>query len=428
MMNKRYAFALLLVLAAAGCGNSNNPPATSAPASPAPPAPPPSSTPPTPALYTETNATTGNEVLAYSRASDGSLKSIGSYSTGGVGTGLPTDSNALPFPVGGATGAVKLNPAGTFLYAVDAGSNDVAAYSVATDGTLTFIDNYPTNGTSPGSITIDATGTYLYVLNTGTLAAGTNPGAPAGNTGGITGFTIGSSGALTAIAGSAQPLSTGNTGAYVDPSEVAFSPDGSYLVVTEKLSGTPTPGTIDIYPVTTGVAGPPVSTSSTGAIPFGFGFTPSGTLVVSNVVAVANTNLGSATSYTATAQGALTVVSGGVGDNQSAPCWIALNPAGTIAYATNTISGSISAYSVSDTGALTLVPPASGASAAATTGAGPIDDIVTPDNAYLYVIQSNAGGSPGTILGYSIGSTGGLTPVTTGVTGLPEGSLGLAVR
>ena len=250
-MNKRYAVALLAVLAAAGCGNSNNPAATSAPTSPPPSPPPPSSTPPTPALYTETNATTGNEVLAYSRASDGSLKSIGSYSTGGVGTGLPTDPNALPFPVGGATGAVKLNPAGTFLYAVDAGSNDVAAYSVATDGTLTFIDNYPTNGTSPGSITIDATGTYLYVLNTGTLAAGTDPGAPVGNTGGITGFTIGSSGALTAISGSTQPLSTGSTGAYVDPSEVAFSPDGSYLVVTEKLSGTPAPGTIDIYPVTT---------------------------------------------------------------------------------------------------------------------------------------------------------------------------------
>jgi 6-phosphogluconolactonase (cycloisomerase 2 family) len=307
------------------------------------------------------------------------------------------------------------------LYAVDAGTDDVAAFSVATDGTLKFIGNYPTGGTSPGSITIDATGKYLYVLNTGTL-----PSAQAGNAGGITGFTIGTTGALTPIQGSTQPLSAAS---YVDPSEVAFSPDGSYLVVTEKLSGS-VPGTIDIYPVTAGVAGTPVSTASAGAIPFGFGFTSSGTLVVSNVVAIANTNLGSATSYTATAQGALTVVSGGVGDNQSAPCWIALNPAGTFAYASNTLSGSISAYSIGTTGALTLVPPATGASAAATLAAtaGPIDDIVTPDDAYLYVIQSNSGASPGAIVGFSIGSTGALTPVTTGVTGLPEGSLGLAVR
>jgi 6-phosphogluconolactonase (cycloisomerase 2 family) len=349
------------------------------------------------------------------------LTSIGSYSTGGVGTGIP--SQGLPFPVGGATGAVTLNPAGTFLYAVDAGTNDVAGFSVATDGTLTFIANYPTGGTSPGSITIDSTGTYLYVLNTGTL-----PGDAlgVGDVGGITGFTIGTSGALTAIPGSTQPLSVAS---YVDPSEVAFSPDGSYLMVTEKLSGT-VPGTIDIYPVTAGVAGAPVSTPSTGAIPFGFEFTPSGTPVVSNAVAPTDNLLGSATSYTATAQGVLTVVSGPVADNQSAPCWIALNPAGTFAYTTNTISGSVSAYSVSSTGALALVPPASGASSVATIGAssGPIDDIVTPDNAYLYVIQSNAGTSPGQILGFSIGSTGALTSITTGVTGLPEGSLGLAVR
>ena len=417
-MNKLYAFALLSVLAVlAGCNNSGSSSVTS----PAPTPPAPTSPAATSALYTETNANTGNEVLAYSRASNGSLTSIGSYSTGGVGTGLPTYQGALPFPIGGATGAVTLNPAGTFLYAVDAGTNDVAAFSVATEGTLTFIGNYPTGGTSPGSIAIDSTGTYLYVLNTGTL-----PSAAAGDAGGITGFTIGTSGALTAIPGSTQPLSTAS---YVDPSEVAFSPNGSYLMVTEKLSGT-VPGTIDIYPVTTGVAGAPVSTASTGAIPFGFRFTPSGTAVVSNVVAIADTNLGTATSYTATAQGVLTVVSGSVADNQSAPCWIALNPAGTVAYTTNTLSGSVSAYSISSTGALTLVPPASGASSAATiaASAGPIDDIVTPDDAYLYVIQSNAGASPGQIVGFSISSTGALTSVTTGVTGLPEGSLGLAVR
>jgi 6-phosphogluconolactonase (cycloisomerase 2 family) len=329
----------------------------------------------------------------------------------------------LPFPVGGATGAVTLNPAGTFLYAVDAGSNDVAGFSVATDGTLTFIAKYPTNGTSPGSITIDATGTYLYVLNTGTL-----PGDAlgVGDAGGITGFTIGTSGGLTAIPGSTQPLSVAS---YVDPSEVAFSPDGSYLMVTEKLSGS-VPGTIDIYPVTAGVAGARVSTPSTGAIPFGFAFTPSGTPVVANAIAPTDNGLGSATSYTATAQGVLTVVSGTVADNQSAPCWIALNPAGTFAFTTNTISGSVSAYSVSPTGTLALVPPASGATATATIGtsSGPIDDIVTPDGAYLYVIQSNAGASPGQILGFSIGSTGALTTITTGVTSLPQGSLGLAVR
>src|SRR5277367_675812 len=163
-MKKLSAFALLSALVViAGCSGSGTP-ATTTPTPPAPTNPAATS-----ALYTETNATTGNSVLAYSRASTGSLTSIGSYPTGGTGTGLPTYQGALPFPIGGATGAVALNPAGTFLYAVDAGSDDVAAFSVATDGTLTFINFYQTGGTSPGSITIDSTGTYLYVLNTGTL-------------------------------------------------------------------------------------------------------------------------------------------------------------------------------------------------------------------------------------------------------------------
>ena len=335
--------------------------------------------------------------------------------------GLPTYTGAIPIPSGGASGALAINPAGTFLYAVDAGTDDVAAFSIATDGTLTFIANYPTGGTSPGSITIDATGTYLYVLNTGTL-----PDTPNGVTGGITGFTIGSSGALTAIAGSTQPLSTAS---YANPSEVAFAPNGSYLMVTEKISGT-LPGTIDIYPVSAGVAGPPVSSAPTGAIPFGFAFTPSGTAVVSNAVSIPGIGQGTATSYTATPEGVLTVVTASVADNQAQPCWVALNPAGTFAYVTNTLSGSVSAYSISSTGALALLPPPSGASATAliSDSSVPIDDIVTPDGAYLYVVQSNGGAAPGQIVGFSIGSTGALTPVATGLTGLPEGTVGIVVR
>ena len=438
MLKKLYVFALLSALGLlGGCGgssSSNSGSTTPPPVTPTQPA-------ATPALYTETNAITGNEVLAYSRGSNGSLTSISSYSTGGAGQGLPTATGALPFPIGGATGAVTVNPVGALLYAVDGGSNDVAAFSVATNGTLTFIANYPTGGIAPGSISIDSTGTYLYVLNTGNVAT---DGLGSGATGGITGFTIGSTGALTALANSTQPLSTGTGGAYVDASEIAFAPGGQYLVVTEKLSqynGAPAPGTIDIYPVTSGVAGPGVFTASTGVIPFGFAFTSSGAFVVSNVAANpfdilggTDQNEGSATSYTI-ASGAPTVVSATVGDNQNAPCWIALTPSGSYAYATNTISGTVSGYSVSSTGALTLLAPASGTSATATLTppsggvAGPIDDIVSPDGAYLYVIQSNFGGTPGSIDGFSINSTtGALTSITAGVTNLPVGSIGLAVR
>jgi hypothetical protein len=38
-------------------------------------------------VYTETNAATGNAILAYSQGHDGSLTAIGTFPTGGLGTG-----------------------------------------------------------------------------------------------------------------------------------------------------------------------------------------------------------------------------------------------------------------------------------------------------------------------------------------------------
>jgi hypothetical protein len=43
------------------------------------------------AVFTQTNATTGNAVVAFARASDGSLTPAGTFSTGGKGIGGTTD-------------------------------------------------------------------------------------------------------------------------------------------------------------------------------------------------------------------------------------------------------------------------------------------------------------------------------------------------
>ena len=371
----------------------------------------------TPAVYTETNATTNNAVLAYSRSSNGSLTAIGSDSTGGSGVGLPTYKGALPFPIGGATGAVRLSPNGNYLYAVDAGSADVAAFSVASNGSLTLIGRYRTDGTSPASITLNRAGTYLYVLNTGSVSNGNN------TPGGITGFSVGATGALTAIPGSAQPLSSMSD--YVDPSEVEFSPDGSYLAVTEKATGL-----IDIYPVISGVAGAPVSSPAAGSIPFGFAFSQSGAMVVANVESLTTPDASTVSSYTADENGTVTVISSQVPDDQGGSCWLSLTPQTTMgqyAYVSNTLSGSISGYSVGTDGMLTLLT-AGGVTAAQPATTGPIDNVVTPDGDYLYVLDSNAGASPGTIAGFSVATNGALTSVSTGVSGLMAGTIGLASR
>src|SRR3954453_6020074 len=89
------------------------------------------------AVYTETNSQLGNAVHRLDRAADGSLTWVATYRTGGTGT-----SAGL-----GSQGAVALSEDGRTLLAVDAGSNDVAAFHVPRHGHLTLVDREPSGGT-----------------------------------------------------------------------------------------------------------------------------------------------------------------------------------------------------------------------------------------------------------------------------------------
>src|SRR5438045_8761445 len=70
-------------------------------------------------VYTLTNATTGNAVAIFDRAADGTLTADGSVSTGGIGTGAGL----------GSQGSLVLSGNGRWLFAVNAGSNDVSVFS-----------------------------------------------------------------------------------------------------------------------------------------------------------------------------------------------------------------------------------------------------------------------------------------------------------
>jgi len=139
------------------------------------------------AVYTLTNAASGNEVLAYSRSADGSLTFQGSYSTGGLGSGAGLGSQS----------AVLLTKNNQWLYAVNAGSNQISAFSVNGSG-LELVDVIDSGGVRPISLTVYKD--WLYVLNVG-------------DSGNISGFSIGQDGSLSALAGSTQPVSNGGVGA-----------------------------------------------------------------------------------------------------------------------------------------------------------------------------------------------------------------------
>ena len=329
------------------------------------------------AVYTLTNQAASNAVAVFTRGADGRLTWSGSVATGGTGTGASL----------GSQGAVSLSHDGRLLFAVNAGSNDVSVFAVSPAG-LALVSRTASGGALPISLTVR--GNVLYVLN-------------AGGSGNISGFTVGTSGDLTPIAGATLPLS----GSTVGPAEVQFSPDGSRLLVSEKNTNL-----LDVYAVdANGVASGPTTTASAGGTPFGFAFGLRNDLFVSEAA-------GSASSYVLDATGTPALVSGAVSTHQGAPCWAVVTADGRFGFTGNG-AGSVSAFAIAPDGAISLVDATGGT---ALIGAGINDIALSHNSRYLYVLQT---GGAQAIHGFRVAADGHLTALGP-VGGLPAGTRGLA--
>jgi 6-phosphogluconolactonase (cycloisomerase 2 family) len=322
-----------------------------------------------------TNASGGNQVLAFSRSADGSLTPAGTFSTEGSGTdgGL------------GNQGGLILSPDNQWLYVVNAGSDTISVFKVKPNS-LELVDSFDSGGTQPVSLTVD--GDLLYVLNAG------------GVVGNITGFMIEPDGVLQPLAGSTQPLS----GPGASPAQIEFSTDGNVLVVTEK--GT---SKIDTYVLDDdGLAGPPKTFTSEGTTPFGFSFGKRNQLYVSEA------GTSSASSYQVYPDGYLEVISATVPIiNQAGVCWLVGTKNGRYAYTTNAVSGTIGVLNIDRDGTLFLLDIAKAIG-------GVIDEALSNNSRYLYALSS----SNKTILGFQVGSDGGLTQIQSTI--LSSGANGLA--
>jgi 6-phosphogluconolactonase len=326
-------------------------------------------------VYVQTNSATGNAIAIFDRGTDGTLTFDENVATGGLGiapTGL------------GSQGSVAITQDERYLLAVNGGSDDVSLFAV-TAGGLRLLD-VEAVGDRPVSVAVYER--TAYVLNQG------------GDS--IEGLRI-TGGGLVAIPHSTAPLSgTGVAGA-----QVAFSPDGRILAVTEKNTQT-----IDTYVVKANgrPTGPNVQQSS-GATPFGFQFGPDGRLYVSEAPASA------ASSYDVAADGTIHVISATVPNHQGAACWLVVTTDGRFAYTANAATANVSQYTISASGELSL----EGTGANGSTAPGPVDLDLTDGDGYLYDLSSGAGA----ITGFSVSATDGSLTGVGGVTGLPAGSAGL---
>jgi 6-phosphogluconolactonase (cycloisomerase 2 family) len=331
-------------------------------------------------VFTESNAATGNAVLVFDRDAAGALRPAGSIPTGGLGTGAA----GL-----GSQGAVALSHG--LLFVVDAGSDTLSTLDVRGGGAR-VIDRVPSGGSEPISVTVRHR--VAYVLD-------------AGGAGDISGFRVRGDGRLEPLAGSTRPL------AGQGPAEVAFSPDGRTLLVTEK-----TTNTIDAFPVDrAGRAGAAVSSPSSGATPFGFAFDPRGRAIVSEAAGGPG-GTSAVSSYALGAGSALHAISASVPDGQLAACWELVTRDGRYAYTANAASNTLSGYRIGSGGVIALLGDGG---VTATTPVHPTD-MAQPrrDAGQLFVLGSTA------IAGYRTYGDGSLSPLGGAGAAVPATAAGLA--
>ena len=333
-------------------------------------------------VYTLSNQASGNRVIDYRRAADGSLTWVASYSTGGNGSG-----GGL-----GNQGAVILGEVET-LIAVNAGSNSISAFKV-TDNGLSLKSTVNSGGMMPVSVTQHDD--IVFVLN-------------AGGTGNISGFTIDGEGMLHSIAGSARPLSASGVG----PAQIEFVNEGTVLAITEKGTNKITTYTVN----GSGIPGTMHTLTSANPTPFGFASGRNGNIFVSEAAGGAP-GASTVSSYHISDNGAISLVDGPVGADQSAACWVVLTNNGKYAYTTNTASNNISTFNVNSSGSISI-----GTAISAITQATPIDAALSNNSKFLYVLNSDSH----SIGVYTVSNDGSLNNVQN-VPELPTGANGLAAK
>jgi 6-phosphogluconolactonase len=273
----------------------------------------------------------------------------------------------------------------------NAASDDVSVFSVAADGSIELRERVQTGATPRSVAEHDG---LVVVLNTG------KPG--------LVSFRLNAEG-IAPVEGGEQELAASDA----DPAQVAFSPDGSMVVITER--GTDSIVTYAVAP--DGTFGASLEFSSEGPTPYGFAFTSGGTLVVTEAFR-AEKGAAAASSY-ALVDGTLEPRTSSVGNGRSEICWAVVTPDDRFAFTTNYADGAVSRFAIASDGSLSLEDATAGISVEGKPGLR--DEDLSGDGRFLYAIDAD----DSRIYGWSVGVEGSLEPVGSWE-GVPATVAGLA--
>jgi 6-phosphogluconolactonase (cycloisomerase 2 family) len=299
-------------------------------------------------VFVQNDNVAGNQVVAYDRAPNGTLTLAQAYATGGLGgvlAGSAVDHLA-------SQGSLTYDQDHNLLYAVNAGSNTVSVFAVRGDQ-LRLRQVLNSGGTFPVSVAVH--GNQVDVLN-------------AENGGSVQGFIVAFD-HLVPVPGSnrAIGLNPAATPQFTTtPGQVAFTPDGSKLIVTTKANG----NDIDVFNV--GFFGylssSPVVNAEPGTVPFGITFDQANHLVISE-------SSGALATFALNRNGTVNLLDA-VSSGQAATCWV--TQANGYFFTSNPGSSSVSGYQEHFGGQLSLLGDT-------TTDPGTVDASPSANGQYLYV-------------------------------------------
>jgi len=378
------------------------------------------------AVYTQSNDPSGNSVIVFTRAANGTLTQTKVVSTGGKGI---AGTAPFGFPIVDSSGSVNLTSDGKLLFVVNAGDNTVSSFQVTASGPK-LVSKVSSHGKLPISLT--SSGDLLYVVNETSQN--------------IFGWKFSSTGKLTPIAGSDRKLTAVTPKGKKDKvgvtAGIGFANNGAIIAVTQR--GLPrTYGEIDTFVISkSGAAGPSQATATPG-IPNPFGFSASGKqLLVSNAGFVATPSgampnptdptqfNGTAATYNVSSTGKLKLVKN-TSTNGRAACWLVVTKNGRWAFVSNTLSdsvpdtftgkGGVSVMSVGAGGKMTLKGQGN------LGGPGfPSDEALSSNDRYLYIVDPFIMGGPSHIDVFKVASNGSITHIQTTPSTLPNGVSGMA--
>jgi 6-phosphogluconolactonase (cycloisomerase 2 family) len=339
------------------------------------------------AVFVQTDNPAGNQVVAYARGDNGALTLAGTYGTGGLG-GVLNGSHVDHL---GSQGSLTFDPIHQALYAVNAGSNSISVFSVQGDQ-LSLRQTINSGGTFPVSVAVH--GDFVSVLN-------------AENGGAIQEY-VTFFGRLYPIGGANRTLGltipTDATQFTHTPGQVAYSPDGSQLIVTTKASS----NAIEVFNV--GIFGSlspsPVINTVAGTVPFAITFDQVGHLVI------AEAGPSALETFALNRNGTVSPIDS-LASGQTGLCWVTAD--GNQFFTGNTAANSTSGYESSVNGQLTLL-------GSTPTDPGTVDGTGTPDGHNLYVQT----GGLGIVDEFHVGFNGSLSEIGSVTVANSAGGEGIA--